>query len=212
MKKIKIKIEYPLQNCLNSNLCHIYLGGKDLHDIPIDEEVNLLLELLFKLKDKNENIMFARLDAEDNELFTNFLIDKRIDHKRINGELSKLNIKKRFFKHVLPNYQQPWVFFEADNFEDIENIMKKYWICYGGFWVFLFYIERFNINIWENEKKMMKYDIWEFAKNQASYLNKLILISEDYIIELFLNKPFVSKKLKAIIDTVLKNKFGISTL
>lgn len=213
MKKILLEFDYPTINDGKNldNLCQIYLGGKELHDLQVNREVRLVFDLIDKFKNPNDRVVAGRLDAHDNTSLVNLFDENNILYDIVEGKTKKLNIAKRMFKNILPDYSQPWIFWELDKRTNMQFTIEKYWHCYGGYWLFLILSNEFNIGVWKLAKDMMKYDIWELVKREYSSYNLSILISDDFAIEIFTNKIAPSLLLGDVTEVVIKNKLGITT-
>lgn len=202
---------HPTDSDQGEKLSYLYLGGKDLHDLPLDAEIGFVCDLLKAFITTGESTLIGRLDADRNRQFVEFLQNKQRQYFLLEGELATMNWRRRLTKAISQDYSQPWVFFEENDLSRLRDTLKEFWSCYGGFWLFLFPAKQFDVTIWKQEKERMQYDIWKLVHDNASKFDGAMLISDDYAIELFSQRITCAKLLTVLGEVAETRGFGLST-
>lgn len=209
MEKVILNLEVPISD-KKPDIFHVYLGGKGLHDLSFEEEYNVVLTLLSTIRQSERPLIVGRLDADGNDEFINALKDRNVPLQIVEATVRRLSFTKRLFAPVLQDYSQPWVFFEEWDLSRLMGYFADFWTCYGGFWVFISPKEGFDIRPWQNAKAQMRYDIWELARNQAAGKNSVLIVSDDYALDIF--APMA--RLECLLEEVFKlaRKFRMQVL
>lgn len=123
---------------------------KGLHGTPVDWKVSFLLDLVLSLEPDKRKLVIGRLDAYQNEEFVLFLDRARIEelHAIESGEWKKVPLWKRILSIVMADFTAPWIFLRTGGFAYLADLMKRFWYCYGGTWLFVSDAGRFRVEDW----------------------------------------------------------------
>jgi hypothetical protein len=167
---------------------------KGLHGTPVDWNVSFLLDLVLSLEPDKRKLVIGRLDAYQNEEFLLSLDRARIEELHVieSGEWKKVPRWKRILSIVMADFTAPWIFLRTADFAYLADLMKRFWYCYGGTWMFLPDSERFRIEEWRTVKDLMKYDLFPFLSKKSSQFPFLLHVVDDYRVELWFPSPLLN--------------------
>jgi hypothetical protein len=199
-----INVDYKKD--VNKDLGLIYIGGRGLHDLDLQLEIDLLIEIINEITDKEKKLIIGRLNANENKKLSVFLEKKNIKFDKIEDENKKVCTIKSIFKSIMPDYSEPWIFFETNDIKNQKHIIEKFWYCYGGHWIFLYPSDNFNFRNWELKKKYIEYNVSGILKEESKRFKFSLIINDDYEILIYIKRSFLFSTIKKIKKIIVKKK------
>jgi len=180
---MKIEVELNKQEIDIQSYIQVLFHGQDLHNMSIREEIHVINNVINSIDEKINRIRLVRFDAFNNNEFSQFLKKKNYSHFIIERK-AKLSLINKVLLPITPNYKQPWVIIDNISITQLQELLYRFWYNYGGVWTIFFGEADFLLDSWIKVKNQKNYCIYDFIIKQLRNFNNIIIINDDYYIEL----------------------------